>query len=185
MSAAAELLATLRGQGFALAAEGDRIRITPAGRLTAELRTLIRRHKAELLAALDAAELDAGAEAARMPTHPAELLAHLDALTADPGWAKRWAVRLRGAKWADLDAVRRTVRLMVDLAAERHRAGDAADFRGWCRFILDHAAGRHWDAASRRPVVWPADVVIIDEAEAAATFADVQAVRHRSRSAKG
>src|SRR4051794_34375564 len=55
MSTVAELLSDLRGQGFTLATEGDRIRITPASRLTAEQRDLVRLHKAELLATLDLA----------------------------------------------------------------------------------------------------------------------------------
>jgi len=49
---ASELLDTLRGQGFRLTAEGDRIRVTPASRLTAEQRDAIRQHRTELLAAL-------------------------------------------------------------------------------------------------------------------------------------
>ena len=57
MSTAATLLEDLQGRGFTLARVGDRIRITPAGRLTAELRDLIRRHKVAILAALEATDV--------------------------------------------------------------------------------------------------------------------------------
>jgi hypothetical protein len=49
---AAELLDMLRDQGFRLTAEGDRVRVTPASRLTAEQRRAIQQHRAELLTAL-------------------------------------------------------------------------------------------------------------------------------------
>jgi hypothetical protein len=52
VTAAAELLAMLRGRGFTLAAEGHHIRVAPASRLTAELRDAIRANRAELLATL-------------------------------------------------------------------------------------------------------------------------------------
>jgi hypothetical protein len=116
-----------------------------------------------------------------LPADPAELQARIEAMTADPSWATRWAERLKGARYADLDAVRRTAADMVGQAAARHRAGDLAGFRSWARFALDHAAGRHWEEAARRPVTWPPDVAIITEAEAVATFADAEAVRQRRR----
>jgi hypothetical protein len=40
-------------------------------------------------------------------------------------------VRLEGAMYADLASVRRTVFMMLDMAAERHNAGDKAGFRSW------------------------------------------------------
>src|SRR4051794_34335069 len=121
MNTAAELLNELRGQGFTLAADGDRIRVTPATRLTAELRDRLRRHKADLLAAfapaarfivntrgeaLDAADasdgppgpLDVAAlqgDALDAPADPTQLQARVDALTEDPTWASRWAERLK------------------------------------------------------------------------------------------
>jgi hypothetical protein len=49
---AAELLVELNRQGFILTVEGDGIRVTPAGRLTAELRQAILGHKPALLALL-------------------------------------------------------------------------------------------------------------------------------------
>jgi hypothetical protein len=49
---AAELFADLARQGFTLAGEGDGIRVTPASRLTEELRQAIRVHKAALLTLL-------------------------------------------------------------------------------------------------------------------------------------
>jgi antitoxin (DNA-binding transcriptional repressor) of toxin-antitoxin stability system len=76
MNTAIRLLATLRGQGITLAAEGPQIRITAAGRPSAELRGQIRRHKAELLAALEA-------------THRA---AALDAMDLYELWQERCAI---------------------------------------------------------------------------------------------
>jgi hypothetical protein len=180
MTAAADLLDMLRGQGFGLARAGNRIAVTPASRLTAELRDRIRHHRAELLAALDVDTLDRPPDTSPLPADPAELQARLDALTAAPAWADHWGKRLKAARYADLDAVRRTIAMMFDLAAERHRAGDATGFRSWCRFALDHAAGRHWDAAARRPVLWPPDREIITADEGAATFADGEAIRQRA-----
>src|SRR5262245_54557335 len=49
---AAELLVDLARQGFTLAHEGYDIRVTPASRLTGELRQVIRAHKPALLALL-------------------------------------------------------------------------------------------------------------------------------------
>ncbi|HKI36280.1 MAG TPA: hypothetical protein VKA46_30765 [Gemmataceae bacterium] len=51
-----ELLAELACQGFSLTPDGDGIRVTPASRLTAELREAIKTHKAELLALLEGRE---------------------------------------------------------------------------------------------------------------------------------
>jgi hypothetical protein len=181
MTTAAELLDELQGLGFTLSAEGDRIRVTPSSRLPAELRERIRLHRAELLAALDGPArfivsergeaLDV-TDAHGPPADPAALQARVDALTADPTWATRWAERLKAARYADLDAVRRTT-------------ADMVGFRSWARFALDHAAGRHWEQAARRLVAWPPDVAIITDAEAVATFADAEAVRQRRRPRPG
>ncbi|MBM3566049.1 MAG: hypothetical protein FJX42_08055 [Alphaproteobacteria bacterium] len=46
------LLAQLSEAGLSLVADGDRLRVAPANRLTADLRQAIRSHKPELLAAL-------------------------------------------------------------------------------------------------------------------------------------
>lgn len=54
---APDLIARLSALGLRLAREGDGIRVAPRAALTDEARTLIREHKAELLAALPA---DAG-----------------------------------------------------------------------------------------------------------------------------
>lgn len=54
---APDLLARLSALGVRLSREGDGIRVAPRSALTDEARTLIREHKAELLAALPA---DAG-----------------------------------------------------------------------------------------------------------------------------
>jgi hypothetical protein len=51
---AADLLTDLTRQGFRLTPEGDSIRVTPASRLTGELRHAIRAHKSALLALLAA-----------------------------------------------------------------------------------------------------------------------------------
>ena len=82
----------------------------------------------------------------------AELHREVDSLM-DIAWENAWVERLRLARFADLDAVRRSVRLMLDLAAERHRAGDATGFRAWHRFVIRHVRGEFWDdAGSRSPV---------------------------------
>jgi hypothetical protein len=47
---AEQLHQALQAQGYSLAVEGNRLRLYPACRLTAELREAIRAHKAELLA---------------------------------------------------------------------------------------------------------------------------------------
>jgi hypothetical protein len=113
---------------------------------------------------------------ADLPADPAALPSQLDALTANSAWADRWAGRLQAARYADLDAVRRTIAMMVDLAATRHGAADAAGFR---RFALDHAAGRHWDDVARRPVTRALDREPVTAEEAAATFADAEAAQQR------
>ncbi|MNZ39069.1 hypothetical protein D3C78_565560 [compost metagenome] len=45
----------LRGAGLAVELEGERLRVTPADRITADLRQFVRDHRAELLADLSAA----------------------------------------------------------------------------------------------------------------------------------
>ncbi|MBV2132707.1 hypothetical protein KRX52_07800 [Pseudomonas sp. MAP12] len=45
----------LRGAGLAVELEGERLRVTPADRITADLRQFVRDHRAELLAELSAA----------------------------------------------------------------------------------------------------------------------------------
>jgi hypothetical protein len=97
--------------------------------------------------------LDSSAVAPELPVDLlAELQREVDSLM-DIAWSNVWAERLRTARYADLDAVRRSVRLMLDLAAARHRAGDAAEFQAWRRFIIRHVCGEQWDdAASRLPV---------------------------------
>jgi hypothetical protein len=49
---AVELLDDLTRRGFSMAREGDGIRVTPASRLTADVRQEVRAHRAELLALL-------------------------------------------------------------------------------------------------------------------------------------
>lgn len=50
------LLKAIQTQGYTLAVEGEQLRLTPASRLTAELREAIRAHKAELLALMSRAK---------------------------------------------------------------------------------------------------------------------------------
>lgn len=51
---AVESLHTLHGQGFEISSEGRRLVVSPASRLTDEIRALIRQHKTEWLALLSA-----------------------------------------------------------------------------------------------------------------------------------
>ncbi len=68
---AAELLVELGPQGFTLTPAGDGIRVTPAGRLTAELRDRIRRHRPELLLLLSPlSPAPAGPEVTRADLSP-------------------------------------------------------------------------------------------------------------------
>lgn len=58
-----DILSRLHEQGFQVTAEGDRLQVRPASRVTDELRSVLRAHKPQLLQALSgmAAELDADA----------------------------------------------------------------------------------------------------------------------------
>ena len=98
-----------------------------------------------------------------VPELPADLLTELqrevDSML-DIAWENAWTERLRPARDANLDSVRRTTRLMLDLAAERHRAGDAAEFGSWCRYIIRHVRGELWDDTARRPPVRSEDFEI-------------------------
>ena len=38
-----------------------------------------------------------------------------------------------------------TIDLMLEAATARHDAGDAAGFRAWAVFIVEHASGRRWE----------------------------------------
>lgn len=60
---AAEVIAKMHQSGFVLAANGDRLSVSPSDRLTGQQRDFLREHKAELLAAL----LDAGQAGNDMP----------------------------------------------------------------------------------------------------------------------
>jgi TubC N-terminal docking domain len=79
----AALLVELDRQGFTLAVEGDGIRVTPASRLTVELRDRIRRHKPDLLLLLSP-EVKAPAEP---DTSPADLPSEWQEL-----WGERAAI---------------------------------------------------------------------------------------------
>jgi len=57
MAAAVPLLDELKGAGFALVVEGDKLIVAPANRLTDATRSAIRAHKSALLAALEAEQL--------------------------------------------------------------------------------------------------------------------------------
>lgn len=78
-------LATLRAAGLAVEALPDgHLRVTPAERLTDDLRALIHEHKAAILAQLADAERDMSASAIRerFRQNAAALLAELEALPA-------------------------------------------------------------------------------------------------------
>lgn len=84
------------------------------------------------------------------PTNPAELKKLLASMMT-PVWESAWLERLRGAKYADVPAVRRTVAKMVEQAEARHAAGDQEGFRSWARFTLAHAAGERWAEPMEKP----------------------------------
>jgi hypothetical protein len=52
MQNSSDPLATLREAGFTVALEGGRLRVSPASRLTPELRALVQAHRDEIIAAL-------------------------------------------------------------------------------------------------------------------------------------
>jgi hypothetical protein len=191
-----ELLDRCRALGVKLAAgptgalEWEAVTDPPA-----ELLVDLGAHKAELLAALNvdaeaqalapppgqADTLDGPPNIAALPADPAALQAQLDELMADAAWASGWSERLKATRGADLATVKRTAADMVALAIARYAVGDGAGFRGWCRHVLAHIRGEHWDRAARRPVTWPPDLEIITSQDAADTFADAEAVRQRHR----
>jgi hypothetical protein len=103
-----------------------------------------------------------------VPDVSAELLAELHRevhTLMNTTWEIAWAERLRTARYADLDAVRRSIHLMLDLAAERHRAGDAAEFQAWHHFIIRHVCGEFWDAVAARRSVRAEDLEIVAYAD--------------------
>lgn len=62
----------LRGTGLAVELEGERLRVTPADRITADLRQFVRDHRAELLAELSAANhAQPASESPEAPAAPA------------------------------------------------------------------------------------------------------------------
>lgn len=74
----AALVDYLRGAGLAIELEGERLRVTPADRLTEDLRQFVRDHRAELLAELGTAN---DAQSASEPQHFVRTAA-----TATPEW---------------------------------------------------------------------------------------------------
>lgn len=66
-----EILATVTAAGIRLRAEGDRLVASPRECLTDELRSLIRGHRAELLATLSPAPAHAGGPCRNEPAHRA------------------------------------------------------------------------------------------------------------------
>jgi hypothetical protein len=85
---ATELLDDLACRGFTLAREGDGIRLTPATRLTVDLRQAIAAHKPALLALLAGPDRPSGgfawdqAEADRLLARLREALARVEAARA-------------------------------------------------------------------------------------------------------
>lgn len=64
----------LRRAGLAIELEGERLRVTPADRITADLSQFVRDHRAELVASLAAAnDPQAAAEPHHAPAAPAPL----------------------------------------------------------------------------------------------------------------
>lgn len=70
MTAAVELLATLRARGVALEPRGDRLRVRPASVVAPEELDALRRHKAELLALLNCQGLPAWPPRGTSYAHP-------------------------------------------------------------------------------------------------------------------
>jgi hypothetical protein len=120
----AELLADLDRQGFTLAPEGDGIRVTPASRLTGELRHAIRAHRPALLGLLATAQVPA------------------PAFAWDQAEADRLLADLRG----------RLARVEAAVAAGEAPAVRAAALRTWLEvgegYVRDRdlEAARGWDA---------------------------------------
>jgi hypothetical protein len=114
-----------------------------------------------------------------LPASPGELQARVDAISAAPGWASDWAERLRESKYANLDALRNTMAMMLSLAGQKFCEKNLAGFRSLCRLVLNLASGKNWDDAASRPITWPADREIISQEEAVATFAEAEEARRR------
>lgn len=74
----AALVDYLRGAGLAVELEGERLRVTPADRLTEDLRQFVRDYRAELLAELSTVN---DAQSASEPQHFVRTAA-----TASPEW---------------------------------------------------------------------------------------------------
>ncbi len=147
---AAHLLADLRAAGFSLVAEGDRLLVSPASRLTDELRRTIREHKPDLLACLRA-------EAAGMPTEdwessilawlvgigeddPNPVLEHcrrdLDARAYFLSHARRWARREKVAEWLSKNPSLRLA-VVVEEETERYVATVAVRGKGVVDLAID------------------------------------------------
>ncbi|WP_153940434.1 hypothetical protein [Acidithiobacillus thiooxidans] len=81
--AASSILAELKAAGFALTAEGSRLRVSPADMLTDELRQRIREHRAALVSILAAESAPAGRSATDAApaacVHPEQDMAHCGA----------------------------------------------------------------------------------------------------------
>lgn len=94
---APDLLARLSALGVRLSREGDGIRVAPRSALTDEARTLIREHKAELLAALAEPEIFTFTPPGD-PANDTEALAERAAIMAE---ANRWddTTAIQEARW--------------------------------------------------------------------------------------
>jgi hypothetical protein len=69
MNAATTFVSKIQAAGFHLALRGDALEVSPASRLTAPQRQFIREHKAEILAALKAANDSAPTETTDLSTY--------------------------------------------------------------------------------------------------------------------
>jgi hypothetical protein len=112
---AQQLLADLQEKGFALAVEGNGIRVTPATRLTPELRQAIRAAKAQLLALLPPPSAPDRTtpvpSVAAVPTIPWNG-AHADALIA--GLQQRRQLLYGPSRWPPDPATRRRLGQWMD-----------------------------------------------------------------------
>lgn len=88
----------LRGAGLAVELEGERLRVSPADRITADLRQFVREHRAELLAELIAAnDAQPACEPPHAPAAPAPIPTQAPTHHAPPEPRKTaWRIAIDG-----------------------------------------------------------------------------------------
>lgn len=115
----------LRGAGLAVELEGERLRVTPADRITAELRQFVRANRSELLAELSAAnDAQTAPEPLQAPAAPTPVPAaeHAPEADSEPRRAA-WSIT-RGGKSIGY-MVGQPITYAEALAAARWRWPDA------------------------------------------------------------